>query len=207
MSKDQFLDYLGCAESGSEHPIGKSLLEHAKANISNKILMELNEKDKEMKTISGEGVQCFVAKTNELILVGTMAFLKKHHVDMSASNLGDQVMKRMTSNEELGRTIVWMALNKQCIGYFALQDTIKNESKQVVEKLHQMGIKTVILSGDKKRPVRHIAHQLGIDRSLYEVLPMQKAKFIQQLQSKGHTVAMCGDGINDSPGLVRIFIY
>ena len=82
-------------------------------------------------------------------------------------------------------------------------DTLKPEARATISKLHQMKIQTVLLSGDRKRAVRSLAKQLGIKRSCYELMPGDKVNEIKRLQSKGFTVAMVGDGINDSPSLAQ----
>jgi Cu2+-exporting ATPase len=89
----------------------------------------------------------------------------------------------------------------EVLGLLALADTIRPESKEAVEVLHQRGIKVIILTGDKKEVADWVAQDLGLDEVIAEVLPEQKSEKIRELQSQGRIVAMTGDGVNDAPAL------
>jgi len=238
LTEHNFFQLVGCTESGSKHPIGKSLYQHCKQyapsapSTSELDLLQLKEEDREITTLPGEGISCKLMQydNNLTVHVGTLAFLQRMGAPTgnALSEQHEEMMKRVAKNEKIGRTVVWVGFeqspsnsntattaatatepvhNQQkqftVLGYIALQDTVKPEAKAAIEELHALSIKTMILSGDKRQSVRHIAKQLGIDKSMYEVLPSQKAQQIQKLQKKGHTVAMVGDGINDSPSLVQ----
>jgi Cu2+-exporting ATPase len=109
-----------------------------------------------------------------------------------------------TSAEELeanGKTVVWVVRGTEVVGALALADVVRPESKEAIDRLHEMGIEAIMLTGDKQAVADHIARQLGIDRVLAEVLPDGKAAAIKQLQAEGKVVAMTGDGVNDAPSL------
>jgi Cu2+-exporting ATPase/Cu+-exporting ATPase len=102
-----------------------------------------------------------------------------------------------------GKTVVVICVEEKEIGLIAISDTIKNGAKEVIHVLRQMGLKTVMLTGDNERTGSYIATQVGIETVLAEVMPQQKANKIKELQQVGQRVAMVGDGINDAPALVQ----
>ncbi len=102
-----------------------------------------------------------------------------------------------------GKTLVFVAINKQLIGLIAVEDEIKNNSKEVVAQLKAMNLKTILLTGDNNRTAKDIAENAGFDNYQAEVLPGDKLAVISEYQSKGKIVAMVGDGINDAPALTQ----
>ncbi len=100
-----------------------------------------------------------------------------------------------------GKTPIILMTKKAIIGYIGIADTVRDETKNAVKKLHSLGIKVAMLTGDNKQTATYIAKQVNIDQVIAEVLPSQKAQQIQKLQQEGHRVAMVGDGINDAPAL------
>ncbi len=101
-----------------------------------------------------------------------------------------------------GKTPMIVAINEEIKGIIAVADTIKPSSKSAIEKLHAMGIKVTMLTGDNKNTAKAIGEEVGIDNVIAEVLPENKAEEVKNLQHQGYKVAMVGDGINDAPALV-----
>ena len=102
-----------------------------------------------------------------------------------------------------GKTVVFVLKENKVLGALALADMIRKESKEAVKNLKSQGIKTVMLTGDNKFVAKYVANELGIDEFFAEVLPQQKSEKIKEIQSRGLTVAMVGDGVNDAPALVQ----
>lgn len=118
-------------------------------------------------------------------------------------NIQNEVLKeQINSLEQQGKTVVMLTDNSQILALFAVADTIKENSKNAIEQLHSMNIKTIMLTGDNQFTAQAIAEQAGIDQAKGEQLPTDKLNEIKQLMSQS-TVAMVGDGINDAPALAQ----
>jgi Cu+-exporting ATPase len=123
--------------------------------------------------------------------------LKRLNVD-----LGDLEAKSETLAND-GKTPMFAAVDGKAAGIIAVADTVKEDSKEAIAALHQMGIEVVMITGDNRRTAEAIARQVGLDRVLAEVLPEDKAHNVHLLQAEGKKVAMVGDGINDAPALAQ----
>jgi Cu+-exporting ATPase len=104
---------------------------------------------------------------------------------------------------EAGRSLIWMAVDKQPVMLLAVADPLREDSAEAVAQFHRQGLEVVMLSGDNERTANAIAKQAGIDRVIAEVKPEQKQQVIKDLQAEGKIVAMVGDGINDAPALAQ----
>ncbi|MNN25286.1 Copper-exporting P-type ATPase A [compost metagenome] len=119
--------------------------------------------------------------------------------DISLEDL-EETSHRLASE---GKTPMYISIDDKIAGIIAVADTVKENSKRAIEKLHDMGIEVAMITGDNKRTAEAIAKQVGIDRILAEVLPQDKANEVKKLQAEGKKVAMVGDGINDAPALAQ----
>ncbi len=183
------LKMAGIAEKGSEHPIGEAIVKKAEKS---KLLLKGG---KNYKTVPGKGIS--VDYNGKDILVGSRNFIKNHGIDP------EHVEKQVQSLEEQGKTAVIVGASKSVQGIIAVADTLKENSRQAVEKLRKMGKEVYMITGDNKRTANTIGKQLGIEKILPEVLPGEKADEIKKLQKGGKRVAMVGDGINDAPALAQ----
>jgi Cu+-exporting ATPase len=109
----------------------------------------------------------------------------------------------MQELESEGKTVMLMSVGKKMAGLVAVSDAPREYASQAIERLHQMGIETVMISGDNRRTADAIARQVGIKKVMAEVLPEEKAKAVLKMQEGGNSVAMVGDGINDAPALAQ----
>jgi Cu+-exporting ATPase len=188
-TEHEVLRLAASVEAGSEHPIARAVYEGAKAR---KLKIA---KPKEFRAVRGKGVR---AKINgKRILVGNRLFLKEAGIDTTP--LEDEV-KRL---ENEGKTAVLVAVSRKLAGVCAVADMLKEDSANAIKELHEMGLETIMITGDNKRTANAIAKQVGINHVLAEVLPEQKVTEIKRLQGEVGMVAMVGDGINDAPALAQ----
>jgi len=178
-------------EEQSEHPLGKSIINWAKAKRIefNKIVLT------EVKAVSGKGMEG--KYQNAIYRVGNIKYLTENKVGVADAS--SEINKYVDS----GHTIIGFAQDTKLIGFFAVQDGIKDTSIQAIKLLKARGIKTIMLTGDNASVAKTIADQVGIDEVKAEVLPKDKAQVIKDLQKAGEFVAMVGDGINDAPALAQ----
>lgn len=189
IDEKELLKIAGSLEKGSEHPLAEAVVERAKEDKIE--FVEIND----FTSVSGRGVS---GKINEIkYFAGNISFMKENNIN--TENVEDASQKFLKK----GKTVLYFADESKIIGIIAVADTIKNASKQLVKELKSRNIKVVMLTGDNKVVAETIGEELEIDKVVSEVLPEDKEKEIQNLQKQGKKVIFVGDGINDSPALVR----
>ncbi|MDP2925506.1 MAG: heavy metal translocating P-type ATPase [Nanoarchaeota archaeon] len=184
----KILSYAASVESHSEHIIGKGIIEKAK---SEKVIVP---QVKSFKAIPGKGVQGIV--NGKQIYIGNYALVEQVKIK------NNEMKKKAEELASQGKTVVYVAEKSKVIGLIALSDIIRDESKEAIKLLKELGIKTAMLTGDNKQSAEYVAKQLNLDVYFAEVLPEDKVKKIMELQKEGK-VAMVGDGINDAPALTQ----
>lgn len=190
MSEEELLMLAASAESGSEHPIARAIVEKAKSK-GTKI-----QNPKSFSAYPGGGIRAEVDGMD--VLMGSPKFFNGRGV-----GVGPDVDADVAALSSKGSTVILIALEGIVKGLFAVADTLRPESKNAVQKLKAMGIKVVMLTGDNERTAAAIAEAAGIEETMAEVLPEQKSDHVAALQANGFKVAMVGDGINDSPALAK----
>jgi len=173
------------AERKSEHPLARAVIARA-----TELAIPLADPD-EFSYTPGKGVR--VTYQGEEILVGNRALLTQHQMASLPIN----------GNGTNGASEVYVARDGQFLGSIRIADVLRPEAKDAVAAMRQMGLKTVLLSGDTQGVTSSIGRDLGVDEAIGELLPEQKAKWVSDLRSKNCKVAMVGDGINDAPALVE----
>ncbi|KAF0111993.1 MAG: copper-transporting P-type ATPase [Chloroflexi bacterium] len=189
MKTEELLRLAASVESVSEHPLAEAIVEGAKAKG-----LSLDKPDA-FEAVPGYGV--IAAVDGRQVVLGNLKMMNRQKVD-----LGELEVKSETLANE-GKTPMFIAIGGKAAGIIAVADTVKEDSKEAIAVLHQMGIEVVMITGDNRRTAEAIARQVGVDRVLAEVLPEDKAHNVHLLQAEGKKVAMVGDGINDAPALAQ----
>ncbi len=185
IKEDKFLEIVASIENYSEHPIGKAVVKYAKSkNIQLKNINDLLVKP-------GLGVEAII--DGKKIIVGSQRL---------ASSEGIELPEDIYEYAKNGETIITVfEENGEYLGFVTLSDTIKNGAFEAIKALKDLGIKTIMLTGDNEFTAKAVAKQVGIDDVKYNLLPKDKINEIKKLQEDSRVVAMVGDGINDAPSL------
>lgn len=177
-------------EKKSEHPLGEAIVEFA---VENNI--ELIETD-EFENIVGKGI--VGNSKGKQTLIGNKKLMDAYNLPIS-----DDVLRQTTKYSEDGETVMYVAFENEFVGVIGVSDSIKESSKATIDKLHELGIEVVMITGDNSTTANIIAKKVGVDIVKAEVLPSEKSDVIKDLQKNGKCVAMVGDGINDAPALAQ----
>ncbi len=181
---------LTCANYGelsNVHPIAKAILKF------NKEKGIITQEPDSVENVSGKGIRC-VAKGNK-ILIGSKELLEENGISVN-ENKAEELASQ-------GKSLVFVAENTEYLGLIAVADSLKTTSKKAIEKLKEMGIKTVLLSGDNKLCAEYIGSELKVDEVYSQVLPTEKAEIIEEISKKYDSTLMVGDGVNDAPALTK----
>jgi Cu2+-exporting ATPase len=181
-SEDKILQIAASLEKQSSHIIGNSILDYAKKQDTE--LSEISD----FKNIAGQGIKAKIQ--DEEYFVGNERLIESLGFDYELK-------------EDISGTVVFVANKKELLGYIILSDEIKDESYETVKKLHEMGVKVAMLTGDNEQVASTVSKELGIDTYFADVLPEDKYRHIKELQEKGNIVLMVGDGVNDAPALTQ----
>jgi Cu+-exporting ATPase len=184
------LRYAAAAEVGSEHPLGEAVLREAAAQALSLPAVT------NFTITAGQGISAEVEEKQ--IVVGNEAFLQAHRVDLSRAQA--LISEHFAETES---TLLYVAAAGCLLGVIAVADTIRPSAITAVRRLKQMGLRTVMLTGDHRRVADVVARLVGVDNVIAEVMPQRKAEEVQRMQALGAVVAMVGDGINDAPALAQ----
>lgn len=183
--KEQVLALAANLEARSEHPIAKAIMA---ANHSDITAIQ-------PVILPGLGLTGNINGKN--VALGNASLMLQQSVDITVAK---EALARMSS---LARTPLLLSVDGKLVAVIGVADTVRPESNKVLKALRQLGVRTLMISGDNKRTARKIADELGIDEVYGEALPQDKARIIRELQDKGLKVAMVGDGLNDAPALAQ----
>lgn len=189
IDKNNFLKIASSLEKKSEHLFAQAILENA--NNNNIKTSEVED----FKAILGKGIKGKIDK--EYYFGGNIIFMQENNINIS------EYEKRSNELLSQGKTVLYFANEENAIGIIAISDTIKSTSYQAINSLKEKNIDVVMLTGDNKIVAKTIAEELDINKVIAEVLPQDKEKEVAKLQESGKKVAFVGDGINDSPALVK----
>jgi P-type Cu2+ transporter len=184
LKKEELLKYAASLESQSSHPIARAIAKAAddKYQVS------------KFRSITGKGIEGVInGKQVEIVSPG---YLKEKNIKTGKHEEIDRVSSH-------GKTIVYVLINENPVGAIALADIIREESKEAIKRLKELGIKPMMLTGDNRQVAKWVAEEVGIEEYFAEVLPEYKSDKIKEIQSGGLVVAMTGDGVNDAPALAQ----
>ncbi|WP_425386897.1 heavy metal translocating P-type ATPase [Corynebacterium lubricantis] len=181
-SEDEVLTLAARAETASEHPLAEAIIQGAEARNLNVEMVESAE------PVAGKGIR---------------ADVDGHTVAVGSADLLDGAVDNapILQLNEQGKTAMFVGVDGHAIGVVAVADTIRDDALEAVNALHNRGIKVVMATGDAEAVARNVGAELGIDEVRSELMPEDKLTIVQELQADGHTVAMVGDGVNDTPAL------
>ncbi|WP_066419108.1 heavy metal translocating P-type ATPase [Halorubrum aethiopicum] len=208
VADDEVLSLAATAEKKSEHHLADAIVDAARerptaATDGGAAVAQADETDASLQSIpgpddfdvvAGKGVIAHTEGTE--VVVGNRALLEDRDINVP-SRIADYVRER----EERGETVVHVVRDGDIIGAIALRDELRKAAPGVVTALQDVGIETVMLTGDNERTAAAVAEEVGIDEYRAELLPEDKQRVIEAYQADGHVVAMVGDGINDAPSL------
>ncbi len=185
----EVLQFSASAEAASEHPIALALLNEAKARGIALLPLQTFE------AIPGRGLAATIDERE--ILLGSARFIKENGIDIAS------LAQALEAPQDRGHSVILLAIDGQLGGALAIGDSLKPGAKEAIRDLRRRGLEVAMISGDNRRTAEVVAREVGIERVLAEVLPADKAREVERLQTEGGLVAMVGDGINDAPALAQ----
>ncbi|MDP2709640.1 MAG: heavy metal translocating P-type ATPase [Solirubrobacteraceae bacterium] len=192
VSEDQALWLVGALQNGSEHPIGRAIAGAAQKLESAPAAVE------DFTNRPGLGVQGTVA--GHAIIAGRPALLESADPSLA---LPPELERARRAAEADGRTAIAASWDGAARALFVVADTVKPTSAEAIRRLRELGLRTILLTGDNETTGRAVGARIGVDEVIAEVLPADKAAVVERLQAQGHAVAMVGDGVNDAPALAQ----
>lgn len=196
VSEENLIRITASIENKSEHPLGKAIVDYAEQkNISLGNVEEFN-------SLTGYGLTGLV--DGHSVAIGNLSMIQKTFstggVPPAKNDLAEEASNRLSQE---GKTPIFVWIDKELHGVIAVADTIQSTSKEAIEKLKNMSIEVIMITGDNERTANAIAKEAGVTKVIAGVLPQDKANHIKKIQQEGKIVAMVGDGINDSPALAQ----
>ena len=180
------LNIVASCEKLSEHPLAKAIVDKAKE-------AEIDiEEPQDFKMVPGKGVSCKNSYCQ--VYAGNSKFLSENNIDFN-------VDAELNQLKHEGKASIIVALNDGVVGLIGLSDVIREDSKNMIENLHDLGTETILLTGDNTETANYFASQVGIGKVYGNLLPQEKLDWIEKLKSEGKKVCMIGDGVNDAPAL------
>ena len=180
------LKIVASCEKLSEHPLAKAVVDKAKE-------VEIDiEEPQDFKMFPGKGVSC--KNSYGQVYAGNSKFLSENNIDFNVDSELNQLKHE-------GKASIIVALNDSVVGLIGLSDVIREDSKNMIENLHDLGTETILLTGDNTETANYFASQVGIGKVYGNLLPQEKLDWIEKLKSEGKKVCMIGDGVNDAPAL------
>jgi P-type Cu2+ transporter len=189
ISDEELLALAGALERESEHPLAQAVATYADEHRATRYMAT------DFRNIAGHGATAQVS--GHAVAIGNRRLMESLGVKLG------EIGARRDELASSGRTAVIVSVDGRAVGVFGIADAVRETSAAAVAAMHDSGVEVVMLTGDNESTAQRIAATLGIDTVIAEVLPEDKARHVEKLQAEGRTVAMVGDGVNDSPSLVQ----
>lgn len=190
-TKEDILHLTASLEQNSEHIVGKGIVRKAEEQHVHL------DKVANFKALPGLGVQGTL-HGSEVYIAASYRYIEENNLTVPAA-----IAQSVKQAAKEGKTEVYLITNKKVVGALGLADIVREQSKQTIKTLKEMGIKTAMITGDSDEVAAYVSKQLGLDQYFAEVKPEDKAAKVKELQKNGQQVAMVGDGINDAPALTQ----
>lgn len=189
-NENDLLQMIASVNQYSEHPLAQAVVDFAKAKKIN--LLEA----KDFESITGKGVIGTV--NGKKIALGNAKLMEEINYKSSTD-----LEAKVIAEQKLGKTVSYIAVDNQLLGYVAITDAVKKTSQAAIKELIRQGVEVIMLTGDNENTAKAVADELGLTSYKAACLPEDKLKEIKRLQAEGKIVAMAGDGINDAPALAQ----
>ncbi|RQW78871.1 MAG: cation-translocating P-type ATPase [Methanothrix sp.] len=190
MAEEEILKSAAAAEKFSEHPFGKATVQAASSR-------SLHISDPEsFEALLGKGIKARVEGQD--LFLGRLNTLEKHGLSVSKD-----VEDNAAHLEASGRSVILIAVSGRAAGLLVFEDELRPQSQFVVQKLEELGLHSVIVTGDNRAATERVAQRIGIKELFAEKMPQEKVEIVRKLQSQGHKVAFVGEGVNDGPALAQ----
>ena len=190
MSQGDVMSIAAAVERHSEHPLAEAVIRRAGAGAAE------GKAVADFEALPGSGIVATV--DGRSVVVGSARLMDEREI-----TIPDAMRKGAEELAGQGKTLMYVGMDGGAIGALAIQDPVKPSAARAIQRIHSLGIRTVMLTGDNRATAQAIASEVGISEVRAEVLPAQKAETIAQIQAEGGYVAMVGDGINDAPALAQ----
>lgn len=188
--EEDLIQQIASLNQHSEHPLGEAVVRYGKT----KGIELIDVKD--FEGVTGKGVIGTVEGNK--VALGNMKLMEQFNI-----NVSEELKAKIIKEQKLGKTVSYIAIQKEAVGYVAISDAIKETSKRAITELINMGVEVIMMTGDNGNTAKAVASELNLTDFRAECLPEDKLSMIKELQAEGKIVAMAGDGINDSPALAQ----
>jgi Cu+-exporting ATPase len=189
---DILIQYIASLNQYSEHPLAEATVKYAKNKQVQVQLLTVND----FEAMTGKGVTGLIG--DKKIAIGN-----KKMMEQVQSTLSNEIESQIIAEQKLGKTVSYISVNGQVLGYVVITDAIKKSSKEAIALLIEQGIEVIMLTGDNENTARAVANELNLKNFQAGCLPEDKLNRIKELQRQGKVVGMAGDGINDAPALAQ----
>lgn len=189
-SQDELLEKAARGEKFSEHPLGRAMVDEAKSRDLDLVDPQFFE------PLPGLGIRANV--DGQEIFLGRTSSLEREGIFV-----GQDIKERAESLEATGCSVILLAAGGRTEGLFVFEDELRPESHNVVQKLDELGLDVVIVTGDNRASTERVASRIGVRELFFEKIPQEKVEIVKELQSKGRKVAFVGEGVNDGPALAQ----